>query len=145
MSIKRLAVALVFVGSVVSVSAHAEVGTQTANYGNFYVGLGAGIVVPDSTSVTISGAVTGSGNVSYDVGPAVLGMVGYHFNDLFAAEGEVGYSSLDYSNISGSLTAGSLGTVSGKIGVNGNVDAVLGLVNGLITPLGKSGLSPYLG
>lgn len=145
MSIKRLAAALILVGSVANVSAHAEVGTQTANYGNFYVGLGAGIVVPESTSVTISGSVTGSGNVNYDDGPAVLGMFGYHFNDYIVGEGELGYSSLDYSNISGSLTAGSLGTISGKIGVNGNVDAVVGLFNALITPLGKSELSPYIG
>jgi len=36
-----------------------------------------GRVVPESTSVTIGGAITGSGNVNYDDGAAVLGMVGY--------------------------------------------------------------------
>jgi opacity protein-like surface antigen len=130
---------------VACVSAHAAVGTETANYGNFYVGLGAGIVVPESTSVTISGSITGSGNVNYDDGAAVLGMLGYHFNDFVAGEGELGYSSFDYNNVSGSLTAGGLGTISGTIGVNGNVSTVVGLFNALITPLGKNKISPYVG
>ncbi len=141
-----LAVSLIALSSTTAEAApSAADGTQTTNYGNFYVGLGAGVVVPESTSVTISGSITGSGNVNYDDGAAVLGMVGYHFNDFVAGEGELGYSSFDYNNISGSLTAGSLGTITGTIGVNGSVSTVVGLFNAIITPLGKNKLSPYIG
>ncbi len=141
-----LAVSLIALSSTTAEAApSAADGTQTTNYENFYVGLGAGVVVPESTSVTISGSITGSGNVNYDDGAAVLGMVGYHFNDFVAGEGELGYSSFDYNNISGSLTAGSLGTITGTIGVNGSVSTVVGLFNAIITPLGKNKLSPYIG
>ena len=143
---KHRAAALFLAASVASVPAHASsVGTQTANYGNAYIGIGAGIAIPESTSVSITGSVTGSGNVNFDDGVAVMGMVGYHLNNLVTGEAELGYPSVDYNNISGSLTAGSLGTINGKIGVNGHASAVVGLFNGLITPLGNSGFSPYIG
>ena len=143
-SLAALAVAIAFVGSAASTAGNAADAVQTANYGNAYVGVGAGVLIPQSTSWTMSGSVTGSGTINYNDGAAIIGMAGYHFNDYLASEAELGYSSFDYSNLSGTLTAGST-TASGSIGINGSVDAVIGLANGIVTPWGNKGFSPYIG
>ncbi|MGO8867554.1 MAG: outer membrane beta-barrel protein [Alphaproteobacteria bacterium] len=136
-----LALLSVFLPASVWAAASASPAPQTANYGDFYVGLGAGIVIPQSTSVTATGAITGSGNLNYDDGAGVLGMAGYHLNDYLAGEAEFGYSSVDYSNISGTLNG-----VSGTIGVSGHSSAVVGLANAIVSPLGRSlGVIPYAG
>lgn len=123
-----------------------SIAPQTANYSDAYVGLGAGILVPQSTSLNFSGAITASGNINYDDGAAILGMAGYHFNDYLTGEVELGYSSFGYNNISGSITGGALGTGSGSIGVNGNIDALVGLANAIVTPLGRGNeVIPYIG
>src|ERR1017187_1372531 len=98
-SLAALAVAIAFVGSAASTAGNAADAVQTANYGNAYVGVGAGVLIPQSTSWTMSGSVTGSGTINYNNGAAIIGMAGYHFNDYLASEAELGYSSFDYSNL----------------------------------------------
>jgi opacity protein-like surface antigen len=118
----------------------------SANFGNFYVGASAGLVIPESTKISITGSVvTGSGEITYKNAAAFTGFVGYNITDNLAGEAELGYSSVDYDNISGTLTAGSLSPISGKINVSGHNDAVLGLFNAIVHPLGKRSLSPYVG
>lgn len=126
------------------VSAYASTSPQTADYGKFYVGLGAGVVVPTNTSVSASGAVNGSGNLSYKDDASIMGMAGYHFTDYLTGETELGYSSLDYDSLSGTIAGGGL-TGTGSVHVNGHVNAVVGLANAIVTPLGNSGISPYVG
>src|ERR1700692_4651248 len=102
----------------------------SANFGNFYVGASAGLVIPESTKISITGSVvTGSGEINYKNAAAFTGFVGYNIPANLAGEAELGYSSVDYDNISGTLTAGSLAPISGKINVSGHNDAVLGLFN----------------
>jgi opacity protein-like surface antigen len=133
------------------VSSHAAAAAPTkqlnvADFGNFYIGASAGIVIPQSTEVTISGAITGSGDINYKNAAAITGFIGYNFTDNIAAEAELGYSSVDYDNVEGTLTAGSLGTGSGTIAVHGHNDAVIGLINAILHPLGRHNtLSPYVG
>ena len=114
---------------------------QTANYGNFYVGAGLGVVVPESTNISASGPVSGSGNISYKDNAAILGMAGYHLNDYVTGEAELGYTSLDYDTASGSI-----GGLSGSVPVGGHVSAIVGLANAIATPLGrKEAWVPYVG
>lgn len=121
--------------------AWASTAPQAANYGDFYVGLGAGLVVPQSTNISASGVVNGSGTVNYKESAAILGMAGYHFNDYLAGEGELGYTSLDYGNATGSI-----GGLSGSLAINGHVDAIVGLANAIVTPLGRKDFwVPYVG
>ncbi len=114
-------------------------------FGDFYGGVGVGAVIPQSTKVDISGSVTGAGDINFKSDVAVMGMGGYHFNKYLSGEIEIGYASVDYDDISGTLTAGNLGTGSGSIGVDGSASAILGLFNGIVTPWGAKGFSPYFG
>lgn len=124
--------------------AFASEGIQTADYGKFYVGLGAGIVIPQDTNVSASGAVNGSGTLSYKNNASIMGMAGYRLNNYLTGEAELAYSSLDYDSVSGTLTGGGL-SGSGCVNVNGHVNAIVGLANAIVTPLGNKDISPYLG
>ena len=138
---KKYPLALYVLSALLPTGAWASSAPQTANYGDFYVGAGVGIVVPQSTNISASGVINGSGTVSYKDSAAILGMAGYHFNDYLAGEGELGYTSFDYGNVTGSL-----GGLSGSLAVNGHVDALVGLANAIVTPLGrKEAWVPYVG
>jgi opacity protein-like surface antigen len=115
-----------------------------ANYGKVYVGATAGVAIPQDQSITVSGGATGSGNISFKTGAAVTGLVGYHLTPNFAGELELGYAQADYDKVTGSLAAGG-GSGSGSLAVKGQVSSVLGFVNGIWSPLGQGGFSPYLG
>jgi len=116
-----------------------------ADFGKFSAGVGGGAVIPRDTSFSISGSITGSGDIHYKDSAAVLGIAGYHINNYLTGEAQFAYSSVDYDKISGTLTAGSLGTGSGDIGIDGHTDVYVGMFNAIATPLGVKGLSPFLG
>ncbi len=116
----------------------------TMDIGNAYVGLSGGIIIPDDVHDTYSGTITGSSNTSFKTGAAVTGFAGYHFNNFIAGEAELGYAAYDYDKASGTLSSGGT-TLTGSIGVNGDVTAWTGFANAIITPLGRAGFSPYIG
>lgn len=143
---KKYLLGLSLLSAALPATANAAVSPQTADFGKFYVGVGAGIVVPQGTDISASGTVTGSGTLNYKDSAGIMGLAGYHFSDYLAGEAELGYSSLDYDNVSGTLTAGSLGTGSGSIGINGHTNAFVGLANAIVSPFGKTlGIVPYIG
>lgn len=122
---------------------------RTATWGKFYAGITAGAVIPEDVNLSASGTVGGvassaSGKISYKNAAAVSGLVGYHLNDYLAGEAELGYASVDYDHITGSGTVGSV-TFSGTATVNGHTDVLTGMVDGIVTPMGRSRISPYVG
>jgi opacity protein-like surface antigen len=112
----------------------------TQNVGRGYVGGSAGIVIPSDLHTTFSGVVAGSGDFSFKAGGAGTAFIGYHFNDILAGEGELGVASADHDKFSGTLNG-----VTGSVPINGSLTTVLGLANVIVTPLGRSGFSPYVG
>lgn len=113
----------------------------TMNIGRAYVGASAGIIIPDDLHATFTGGLAGSGNLSFNVGPAFTGLVGYHLNDILAVEGEFGYASFDYDRFNGNLSG-----VAVSASANGNVTTTVLLANVIATPLGRArGFSPYIG
>lgn len=134
-----LPIAAAAVLALVPLTAKAE---QDSN-GKFYIGLDGGLVIPGNTSVNLTGTTAGSGHFSYKDGYQIGGFLGYHFNDLFSAEGQLAYDRSNFDKLSGTLTGGAIiGT--GNINVNGNISAFTGFLNGIISPF-HNGFVPYAG
>lgn len=116
----------------------------------FYIGLSGGVVVPADRSVAISGAsngvaVSGSGTVNFqDVGLFSL-FAGYHLNRYLAGEVEISHASMTLRKFSGTLSATGIGTSTATTALGGDVDNNLLMANLIVTPLGKTRLSPYVG
>ncbi|MGQ9371139.1 outer membrane protein [Azospirillum sp. ST 5-10] len=120
----------------------------TATFGDAYVGLSAGVLIPTDTDQTLTGAfagapVSGSGKLSYKPGVLVDLRAGYHFNPYLAAEADIAYSRYTYDSFDGTLTAGGFAVSGTKF--DGHVTNWLGFVNAIVTPLGRKGFSPYVG
>jgi opacity protein-like surface antigen len=102
-----------------------------------------------SASASAYGAtVTAAGELTFDPGYSVGGSVGYAFNKFIAAEAEFGYSRVEYDKVQGTLSATVSGTtfaVSGSANVDGDISMFSGLGNLIVSPLGDSAVSPYLG
>lgn len=121
--------------------AHAQATRYGAiNIGNAYAGISGGVIIPDKLHANFSGAIAGSGDLSFKVGPVGTGFVGYHLDDYLAGELEVGYASFDEDNFSGTLNG-----VSGSATINGNLKTIIGFANVIVTPFGRSGFVPYIG
>ena len=114
--------------------------TAAVNIGNAYAGASLGIIIPDDLSATFSGAVAGTGNLTFYVGPAITGHVGYHFNKYLAAEGELGFAIFDAKNFNGTLNGTAVFTSA-----DAHIHTITGFTNAIVTPLGRSGFSPYVG
>ena len=108
--------------------------------GQAYVGVSGGFIIPQDINNTFSGAITGSGKLSFKTGGAVDGFVGYHFTPILALEGEFTYASFDADSFSGTLNG-----VTIAAPIDGHVNAVTGLANLIVTPLGRGRFTPYLG
>ncbi|MGB0682394.1 MAG: outer membrane beta-barrel protein [Magnetovibrionaceae bacterium] len=135
-----------------AVASAAQAEMATIEVGEFYVGLGAGGVMPGDTTISsgTQDGVTFNGNaeIEYDLGFAVTGAAGYHINDYLAVEAEVGYAQFDHDSFSGSGTITSGGTtVSGSASstLDGTVKTFSGLANLIVSPFGDMALRPYLG
>jgi opacity protein-like surface antigen len=121
--------------------------------GKVYAGVSAGMVIPNavnfSSNTSVGGYTTNAtGKFEFDNGYSVSGLAGYRFNDYLRGEAELGYSSFDYSKVSlnGTITSGGTTyTVNGTADLKGSVDTVTGMVNGIVTPMGKSKVTPLLG
>ncbi len=125
---------------------------MTSPDGKFYVGAGAGWVIPEDTNfkATSSGGTTynAAGKLQFQDGYSLSAMAGYKVNDYLRAEAQVDYTRFEYDSVSmnGSITSG--GTtynVNGSASLDGTVTSALGMVNGVVTPLGKARVSPLLG
>jgi len=115
-----------------------------ANIGDFYVSVSGGVIIPEKLHATFSGAVVGSGDLSFKTGAVGTGLFGYHLNNYLAVEGQGGYAAFDEDTFAGTLS-GSSASFSGSLTVSGHRDAVIGLGNLIVTPFGRSGFSPYIG
>jgi opacity protein-like surface antigen len=114
--------------------------TAVTNIGHAYVGATAGIIIPEDLDATFSGGLAGTGRLSFNAGPAFTGLIGFHFNNYLAVEGELGYASFDEKTFSGTLNGTSV-----SFAIDGRVNTALLFANGIITPFGRSGVTPYLG
>lgn len=121
--------------------------------GNAYAGLSVGWVSPEDVNFSgsaSSGGYTSSaaGKFEFKDGYSVTGAVGYRFNDYLRAEGEIGYTKFDYDKVTlnGTITNGSTTyTVAGSAPLEGEVSSWIGMVNGIVAPLGKSKVTPLIG
>lgn len=139
---KKHLLALSVLSILVPCSAQAD---ATFNSGSAYGGIGGGIVIPQNTNISVSGAITGAGQIHYKDGAGITGSLGYHFNDYFAGEAQIGYSRVNYNHVSGTLSAGTFGSFSGNLGIDGHASAFTGLLNGIVTPFHNLSFSPYIG
>ena len=99
-----------------------NVNSDTYSFGKkFYVGLNAGLLVPNDVDFNKSGAgvvndVTFSANIAgqikFDSGYQLGGIVGYRLNDFLSLETELMYSSFDYDKVE--VTVGGTATSGGN-------------------------------
>lgn len=130
-----------------------DTGAVGGNFGKFYAGVAAGMVMPEdvsfSANATQGGAsASASGKFEFDNGHSVSAFAGYRFSDYVRGEAELGYTAFDYDKITGTLTVTSGSTtanVSGSAEIEGDVSAVVGMLRGIVTPLGKSKVTPFVG
>jgi OmpA-OmpF porin, OOP family len=118
-----------------------------------YVGVDAGIIVPNSIDIHGSQNVGGttvsfSGDLNFETGAATGIVLGYHVNPFLAVEGNFEYAGFDLHSLSGTVSVSGMGSTSGSVGLQGHLDTYNGLFNAIWSPLGVAnwhGLSPYLG
>ena len=100
---------------------------------------------------------TVAGTATFDTGASISGTIGYILNELFRVEFELGYTEMDHdkAEVGATITFTSGGstltkTGSGTIDVSGQVEALYGLTNVILTPLGSKSfgngkLTPLIG
>jgi opacity protein-like surface antigen len=116
---------------------------------NVYGSINAGTTILNDidfgTDLNYAG-VTGTlaGTSTFDAGGSISGTVGYILNELVRVEFELGYTEMDHdkTEVAGTATftsGGSTVTVtgSGSADVSGQVEALYGMTNVLLTPLGS--------
>jgi opacity protein-like surface antigen len=124
----------------------AQMQSATANVGSLYFGASAGAIIFDGLKATASApGAHGSATLTFKPGAAGTVLFGYHYDDQFAAEIEGGYGSADMDKVSASASVAGVGSASGTATAKGNLETWVGFVNGIWTPVGNSGFSPYLG
>ena len=109
----------------------------------FYAGIDAGVIIPQSVSLHLGGAVGGtalnfSGDLNLDTGPATGIIVGYRVSPWWGVEGNFEYAGLGFDSIKGAGTFG--GTpFSTNIGLRGHINTFNGLANVLFYPTANQG------
>lgn len=101
-----------------------------AMQGPLYGKISGGAIMPETMKDSGTGA-----KLSFDTGWTIGGTLGYRVNDWFSVEGELSYLEAD-------MNKASVGAV--KVGVDGNVHSVLGLVNVNLYPM-RGAFEPYVG
>lgn len=103
-----------------------------------YVGVAPGYVMPNDVKFSsTAGAVSGSGKWKLDNGYSLSGFAGYEFNDYLRSEAEISYSRIEYDKV----TVNGLGSAD----VDGKVTSTVGMLSGLVSPLGKTRVRPLVG
>lgn len=124
-----------------------------ANLGKFYVGIAPGYVSAEDVNFSGNASTGGysanaSGKFEFKDGYSISAFAGYQFNDYLRAEAELGYAKFDYDKVSlsGTITGnGSTVAVNGSADLDGSVSSTVGLLSGIVTPLGKGKVTPLLG
>jgi len=125
--------------------AQAADGKATTSNGPFYVGVEAGVVVPEDVNFQGSGSnYSINGKFKFDDGYSVSALAGYKFNDYLRAEAQLGYNSFDYKSISGSATVNGT-SYAGSVSMNGDVESWTGMLRGVVAPFGKQTITPLIG
>jgi len=145
---RTLTVAAIITSAMISHASAQPALSVSQPFGDFYVGLSTGVLIPNDTDQKVTGTilglpVSGAGKLHYKPGIIVDALVGYHINPYVAAEVDLAYARYEYDEIKGVLTVGPL-TVN-RSTFDGNVQYWMGFVNAIVTPLGRSGFSPYIG
>lgn len=102
-----------------------------------YAGVQAGMVVPEDVNFSRSANASSSGKIEFQDGYSVGGFAGYKLNDYLRTEASLTYAKFDYDKV----TLDGVGSVN----VDGDVKSTLGMVSGIVSPLGRSTISPLLG
>jgi opacity protein-like surface antigen len=136
--LKRAALSAALVMAFAAGEARAQVAVMPLGRG--YAGVSGGFIIPQDINGTFSGAIAGTGKLSFKTGGAVSGFVGYHVTPILAVEGEFSYASFDADKFSGTLNG-----VTVTEAIDGHVNAFTGLANLIVTPLGRGRFTPYLG
>lgn len=144
---KTVLVAALLAATVTHASAQ-PVPAGTSALGDAYVGVSAGALFANDTDQSISGSlsgvpVSGAGKLRFKPGFMIDLRVGYNINPYLAVEGDVGYARYSYDKVEGQLTAGTLSVNGSQF--DGHVSNWLGFMNAIVTPLGRSTFTPYLG
>ncbi len=139
-----LAMALAALGIPAATSAQ-EAPRPTLDLGNLYLGVGVGPIVPQDMSAQLSGAISGSGKLSFNASGFLEGVAGYHVNEHIALEADIGWTLYDPFQLSGSFSKGGTALPSTFL-LNGDFNNIVALANVLYRPLGGgTGWAPYLG
>ncbi|HEX7970537.1 MAG TPA: hypothetical protein VF502_20125 [Stellaceae bacterium] len=108
-----------------------------------------GALFPNDVNVSSSGTIagvpaTGSGKASFKNGYIVTGLLGFQASPYVGLELEGGYTKFDIKSGTATITRANGATTSAPISGSGN--AILGLANLIISPLGVDRtLAPYIG
>ena len=101
------------------------------------VGVQGGLVIPQDVNFSKSASASNSGKIEFKDGYSVGGFAGYQFNDYLRGEAGLSYAKFDYDSVSMD------GVGSAK--VDGDVKSTIGMISGVVTPLGQSRISPLVG
>ncbi|MCR6629071.1 MAG: porin family protein [Magnetospirillum sp.] len=138
MRTKFVAAAMLAAMGLVAAQASAQEKTVvTSPSKKVYAGVQAGMVVPEDVNFSRTATSANSGKIEFEDGYSVGGFAGYKFNDYLRGEASVTYAKFDYDKV----TVNGVGTID----VDGDVKSTIGMVNGIVSPLGKSTISPLLG
>ena len=125
--------------------------STTMQVGDGYFGVEGGVILPQSVSTHISGAIGGvgstfSGNVSFSPGQSFGVVAGYSHGGYLAIEGEFLYSGFNFNQANGTVTG--FAATRGSFSASGSIDTEALLVNVILSPFGRSGIAgfkPYVG
>jgi opacity protein-like surface antigen len=115
------------------------------------LGVGAGDLLPQSTSFEAMGKIQGlpiaaSGKLNFTPGAAFVVFAGYNLNSYFEISALLGYNRIGMNAFEGNISSPFFGTTSGSSKLNGHVDTILGFLNGVVSPLGQHHrFNPYFG
>lgn len=138
MRAKFIAVAVLAASGLWAVQASAqERAVVTSPSKKVYAGVQAGVVLPEDVNFSKTATTTNSGKFEFQDGYSVGALAGYKFNDYLRGEANLSYAKIDYDKV----TLDGVGSVN----VDGDLKSTIGMVNGIVSPLGKSTISPLLG
>ncbi len=116
----------------------------------FYFGVAGGAIWANQfdTSVDVKigkEQLKATAGVTFDTGQSVGGLIGYGISRHIAVEAEIGHANIDMDRLKFGLSSPGHGSLSGSIGIDGNIEAWTGFANLLVAPTGVGILTPYFG
>lgn len=121
----------------------------------FYFGVAGGAIFADQFNTSLDVKIgkeelKATADVTFDTGQSVGALVGYAVSHHIAVEAEIGHARFDMDRLKFGLSSPGHGNVhggslSGSVGLDGNIDAWTGFANLLVAPTGVGILTPYFG